>query len=126
MSSPISASIYLTVLIGLFFLFRGINLWCWKINAIVNEQAKQSALLEKILLQIGGDTTALRDEKKATSTPLESFNIDEDRLKVLKSNQASDEVVVMVKSTNQLQKINKKDWEDINNIGNSDKFDLID
>ncbi len=32
----------------------------------------------------------------------------------------------MVKSTNQLQKINKKDWEDINNIGNSDKFDLID
>ena len=126
MSSPISAIIYLAVLIGLFFLFRGINLWYWKINAIVNEQAKQSALLEKILLQIGGDTTALRDEKKATSTPLESFNIDEERLKVLKSNQASDEVIVRVKSTNQLQKINKKDWEDINNIGNSDKFDLID
>ena len=126
MSSPISAIIYLAVLIGLFFLFRGINLWYWKINAIVNEQAKQSALLEKILLQIGGDTTALRDEKKATSTPLESFNIDEERLKVLKSNQASDEVIVRVKSTNRLQKINKKDWEDINNIGNSDKFDLID
>ena len=126
MSSPISAIIYLAVLIGLFFLFRGINLWYWKINAIVNEQAKQSALLEKILLQIGGDTTALRDEKKATSTPLESFNIDEERLKILKSNQASDEVIVRVKSTNQLQKINKKDWEDINKIGNSDKFDLID
>lgn len=126
MSSPISAIIYLAVLIGLFFLFRGINLWYWKINAIVNEQAKQSALLEKILLQIGGDTKALRDEKKATSTPLESCNIDEERLKVLKSNQASDEVIVRVKSTNQLQKINKKDWEDINNIGNSDKFDLID
>ena len=126
MSSPISAIIYLSVLIGLFFLFRGINLWYWKINAIVNEQAKQSALLEKLLLQIGGDTTALWDEKKATSTPLENFNIDEERFKVLKSNQASDEVIFRVKSTNQLQKINKKDWEDINNIGNSDKFDLID
>ena len=50
------------VAITLFFLFRGINLWYWKINDLIKYQERQETLmtdqrdlLRKIFIKLGGE-----------------------------------------------------------------------
>ncbi len=50
------------VAIALFFLFRGINLWYWKINDLIKYQERQETLmtdqrdlLRKIFIKLGGE-----------------------------------------------------------------------
>ena len=120
------ALLYLIVIIILFILLRGVNLWYWKINNIIDEQIIQTEILQKILKNI--DKKSI-DEKSQSTISLETkedFTFDKNEYENLKSSLKNDEVIVRIKRTNQLQKINNKDWEEIIKIGNSDKFDLID
>ena len=118
--------LYLIVIIVLFFLLRGVNLWYWKINNIVDEQVKQTEILEKILKNIDKKSIDEKSESTISLDTKEDFTFDKNEYENLKSDLKKDEVIVRIKRTNQLQKINKKDWEEIIKIGNSDKFDLID
>jgi len=120
------ALLYLIVIIILFILLRGVNLWYWKINNIIDEQIIQTEILQKILKNI--DKKSI-DEKSQSTISLETkedFTFDKNEYENLKSSLKNDEVIVRIKRTNQLQKINNKDWEEIIKIGNSDKFDLKD
>ena len=118
--------LYLIVIIVLFFLLRGVNLWYWKINNIVDEQVKQTEILEKILKNIDKKSIDEKSESTISLDTKEDFTFDKNEYENLKSDLKKDEVIVRIKRTNQLQKINNKDWEEIIKIGNSDKFDLID
>jgi len=118
--------LYLIVIIVLFFLLRGVNLWYWKINNIVDEQVKQTEILEKILKNIDKKSIDEKSESTISLDTKKDFTFDKNEYENLKSDLKKDEVIVRIKRTNQLQKINKKDWEEIIKIGNSDKFDLID
>ena len=118
--------LYLIVIIVLFILLRGVNLWYWKINNIVDEQVKQTEILEKILKNIDKKSIDEKSESTISLDTKEDFTFDKNEYENLKSDLKKDEVIVRIKRTNQLQKINNKDWEEIIKIGNSDKFDLID
>ena len=118
--------LYLIVIIVLFILLRGVNLWYWKINNIVDEQVKQTEILEKILKNIDKKSVDEESESTISLDSKEDFTFDKNEYENLKSDLKKDEVIVRIKRTNQLQKINNKDWEEIIKIGNSDKFDLID
>ena len=43
------------IFIALFFIFRELMCWYWKVNERVNLQKKANNLLEQILKQLGGD-----------------------------------------------------------------------
>ena len=118
--------LYLIVIIVLFILLRGVNLWYWKINNIVDEQVKQTEILEKILKNIDKKSVDEESESTISLDSKEDFTFDKNEYENLKSDLKKDEVIIRIKRTNQLQKINNKDWEEIIKIGNSDKFDLID
>ena len=73
--------VYIGGLILLFFLLRGVNLWYWKINNILDEQIKQSTLLEEILQQIGDH---LKNDNLHSET-IHIDSVDNEELQKLKS-----------------------------------------
>jgi hypothetical protein len=54
MSMLVGAVIVVVILIVIFLICREIVLWYFKINRIIEGQAKTNALLERILKQLGG------------------------------------------------------------------------
>jgi len=63
----IGLTIGFIVLVALFFIFRGLNIWYWKINERISLQHKTNFLLEKISLQLGAtDTNEITVEEIAT------------------------------------------------------------
>jgi hypothetical protein len=54
MSMLVGAVIVVAILIVIFLICREIVLWYFKINRIIEGQAKTNALLERILKQLGG------------------------------------------------------------------------
>lgn len=117
--------------IAIFFLFRGINLWYWKINNLIKNQERQETLmidqndmLRKIFIQLGGKIEDKQQQRKSS----ELSNIedtDKDAVEDLKRNIKIDEVIVKIKQNGRIEKWKKTDWDEIIKIGNQDKFDLI-
>jgi len=119
------------IAIVIFFIFRGINLWYWKINDLIKNQerhekllSEQNNMLKNIYIQLGGKTEDLSRPRKKT----ELSKIDDnylEKVEDLKKTLKDDELIVKVKQNGHIEKWKKTDWDEIIEIGNQDKFDLI-
>lgn len=119
------------IAIAIFFIFRGINLWYWKINVLIKNQerhetlvSEQNKMLQNIFIQLGGKIDDVsRSIKNAETSDIDYNDLDkvEDLKKILKN----DELIVKVKQNGRIEKWKKNDWDEIIKIGNQDKFDLI-
>lgn len=50
-SEVVGIFVGLAIIIGLFFLFRGIMFWYWKVNVIVKNQEESKELLQAVVRQ---------------------------------------------------------------------------
>jgi len=115
----------LAIAIGAFFLFRGLNLWYWRINELVDTQKKQTELLSSILEHLKGT-----DEKEPKNRPQNikkelSNELAEEDIKFYMKDIKSDELIVRVKQNSKVEKWKVADWEEVVSLGNSDKFELL-
>jgi hypothetical protein len=117
--------------IALFFLFRGINLWYWKINDLIKNQERhevllitQNKLLEDIFIQLGGKTENTNQKLKQNKLS-QIDNLDKDAVDNIKSKITKDELIVKIKQNGKIEKMKKSDWNEIVEIGNQDKFELL-
>jgi hypothetical protein len=88
--------------IALFFLFRGINLWYWKINDLIKNQERhevllitQNKLLEDIFIQLGGKTENTNQKLKQNKLS-QIDNLDKDAVDNIKSKIRKDELIVNI------------------------------
>ena len=119
------------IAIILFFIFRGINLWYWRINDLIKKQEsheklliEQNNLLKNIYIQLGGKSEDVAQSKKK----VEKSSVDEDdleKIEDLKKTIKNNELIVRVKLNGRIEKWKKEDWDEIIKIGNEDKFDLV-
>ena len=119
------------IAIVIFFIFRGINLWYWKIKDLIKNQEKhetllteQNNMLKNIYIQLGGK---IEDGNRLRKNA-ETSNIDDDDLEQvenLKKTLKKDELIVKIKQNGRIEKWKKSDWDEIIKIGNQDKFNLI-
>lgn len=123
--------IVIGIAIILFFIFRGINLWYWRVNDLIKKQEsheklliEQNNLLKDIYIQLGGKNEGVTQLRKK----VETSSVDEDdleKIENLKKTMKNDEIIVRVKLNGRIEKWKKEDWDDIIKIGNENKFDLI-
>lgn len=121
----------LGIVIVIFFIFRGINLWYWKINDLIKNQEKhetllteQNNMLKNIYIQLGGkieDVSRLRENAETSRID----DNDLEQVENLKKSLKKDELIVKVKKNGRIEKWKKTDWYEIIKIGNQDKFELI-
>lgn len=127
----VSLLIIIGIFIILFFIFRGIILWYWRINDLIKNQENQNDLLinqndllKKIFIQLGGTF----DKVKPSHIKNEVSNIeieDKEAVENLKKNIKKEELIIKVKYNGRIEKIKRKDWDEIIKIGNQEKFDLL-
>ncbi len=121
----------LGIAIVIFFIFRGINLWYWKINDLIKNQEKhetllteQNNMLKNIYIQLGGkivDVSRLRENAETSRID----DNDLEQVENLKKTLKKDELIVKVKKNGRIERWKKTDWDEIIKIGNQDKFELI-
>jgi E3 ubiquitin-protein ligase DOA10 len=63
----------------------------------------------------------IKNEDKEIS---EETNTEQNEIEKIKQTATSNELIVIVKRTGKIEKITKKDWEEIVKIGNEDKFEV--
>ncbi len=119
------------IAIVIFFIFRGINLWYWKINDLIKNQENQGALLteqnnmlKNIYIQLGGKIEDVSRLRKYSET-LKIDDIDLEQVENLKKTLKKDELIVKIKQNGRIEKWKKTDWDEIMKISNQDKFELI-
>lgn len=119
------------IAIVIFFIFRGINLWYWKINDLIKNQerhetllSEQNNMLKNIYIQLGGKIEDVSRLRKNAETLKVDYN-DLDKVEDLKKTLKNDEMIVKIKQNGRIEKWKKSDWDEILKIGNQDKFDLI-
>ena len=119
------------VAVAVFFLFRGINLWYWKINDLIKNQenqeellVEQNKMLERIFIQLGGSIKSESIQRKNDEIS-KDLDVDLEEVEKMKKNISKDELIVKVKLSGRIEKWKKSDWNEIIKIGNQDKFELI-
>jgi len=119
-----STTLIITIGVGiiLFFILRGVNLWYWRINDLIKNQEEHNNLLKKIFIQLGGN---LNEQKPKNITHSNQNKEDTVEITKLLKNLKNDEVIIRIKASGQIEKIKKTDWDDIIEIGNQEKFDLL-
>ena len=115
------------IIIALLFLFRAILLWYWKVNdtirnqeILINYAQKQSNLLEKMLIQMGGNV-----EDQAMPTLAEDNSDEVAELERLKEKIKPGQIIVKVKCNERLEILSWAHWAEIEILGNQDKFELL-
>lgn len=118
--------LYIGFSILLFFLMRPIYLWYFNINKITEQQEEQIELtkknnqfLEKLYLQMGGE---IKNETKLGK----KIN-DDDIAKIheLKIKLKADEIFVKTLQNGIIEKWKSSDWDDVVELGNSNKFEKL-
>ena len=118
--------LYIGFSILLFFLMRPIYLWYFNINKITEQQEEQIELtkknnqfLEKLYLQLGGE---IKNETKLGK----KIN-DDDIAKIheLKIKLKADEIFVKTLQNGIIEKWKSSDWDDVEELGNSNKFEKL-
>ena len=118
--------LYIGFSILLFFLMRPIYLWYFNINKITEQQEEQIELtkknnqfLEKLYLQLGGE---IKNETKLGK----KIN-DDDIAKIheLKIKLKADEIFVKTLQNGIIEKWKSSDWDDVVELGNSNKFEKL-
>jgi len=119
-----STVLIISIVIGisLFFILRGVNLWYWKINDLIKNQEENIDLLKKIFIQLGGKSS---DQKPKNIELLNQNKETTDKITELLKNLKNDEVIIRIKASGRIEKIKKIDWDEIIEIGNQEKFDLL-
>ena len=115
------------IIIALLFLFRAILLWYWKVNdtirnqeILINYAQKQSNLLEKMLIQMGGNV-----EDQAMPTLAEDNSDEVAELERLKEKIKPGQIIVKVKCNERLEILSWAHWAEIEILGNQDKFEIL-
>ncbi|MFW5804601.1 MAG: hypothetical protein ACOCWG_05170 [bacterium] len=113
----------------LFFIMRPIYLWYFNINKITEYQEEQkellkknNQLLEKLYIQMGGKIEKeITQEKKANIHNTD----DNDRIEELKKELKENEVIVKILQSGKIEKWKISDWNDVIELGNTDKFEKL-
>lgn len=115
------------VIIALLFLFRAILLWYWKVNETIRNQEilincaqKQSNILEKMLIQLGGNM-----ENEAMPSLADDKSDEVAELERLKEKIKPGQVIVKVKCNERLEVLSWANWAEIEILGNQDKFEIL-
>ncbi|MCG8412088.1 MAG: hypothetical protein MI739_12480 [Bacteroidales bacterium] len=121
----------LGIAITIFFVFRGVNLWYWRINDLIKIQEKhetllteQNNMLKNIYVQLGGKIEDVSRLPKNIEISKINDN-DIEQVESLKKTLKKDELIVKIKQNGRIEKWEKTDWDEIIKIGNQDKFELI-
>tara|TARA_B110000977_G_scaffold92497_1_gene122540 strand:+ start:5135 stop:5518 length:384 start_codon:yes stop_codon:yes gene_type:complete len=118
--------LYIGFSILLFFLMRPIYLWYFNINKITEQQEEQIELtkknnqfLEKLYLQMGGEI------KNETKLGKKINDDDIAKIQELKIKLKADEIFVKTLQNGIIEKWKSSDWDDVVELGNSNKFEKL-
>ncbi len=118
--------LYIGFSILLFFLMRPIYLWYFNINKITEQQEEQIELtkknnqfLEKLYLQLGGEI------KNETKLGKKINDDDIAKIQELKIKLKADEIFVKTLQNGIIEKWKSSDWDDVVELGNSNKFEKL-
>lgn len=106
----------IVIAVALFFIFRSVLLWYWKVNAVVKNQELTNEILKKIYKQMGGTESF---------TVCEEMKTDEERIETLKISLKMDQVIVKNTKTDTFSAIKKDQWISDEKMGYNFGFEKV-
>lgn len=108
----------LIVSVAVFFIFRGVLLWYWKVNTIVKNQERTNELLQQLVNSKESSVAPVVNGESPQEKQVQPCTIPD-------SYSPTDELVIVVNSTGEEKTWKMKEWDVAVKYGNEDRFTPI-